>query len=86
MAAVALIQAASSDLTVARMPTLRADKALGPAPLKYSITALRFAAIVCQEPRQTEPSLELNLIFRHDGLLVLRQVQYAPPTGSIAEP
>jgi hypothetical protein len=86
MATVTLIQAPPGDLAVAGVAGLGAGKALRPAPLEQRGAALFFATIVFQKLRQTEPSLELNLILGHGALLVWLRVQCAIPGGSIAEP
>lgn len=86
VATVALVQAACGNLTVAGMPTFRADESAGPAPPEQSAAALLFSAKLLEKLWQTEPFLKLNLILGHGYLLVWLQVQYAPLAGSIAEP
>jgi hypothetical protein len=71
MTAVALINSASSDFAVADMTTHRAYETRWPAPVEQGAMAMRFRAILFEKLWQTESSLELNLIFGHDALLLL---------------
>jgi hypothetical protein len=68
------------------MPAFWTDESIGPAPPKQCTVALLFGTVLLKKLWQTEPFLELNLIFGHADLLVWLQVHYAPPSGSIAEP
>jgi len=63
IATMTLIQAACGNFTVADVPTLWTYKSAGPPPLKQGIMALFMGAILIEELWQTEPPLELNLIF-----------------------
>jgi hypothetical protein len=76
MTAMTLIQVASGDNAVTVMPAYGAGKTFWPAPFEKCLAALLFCTIVFQKFWQTEPSLKLNLIFSHDFLLALFQVQY----------
>ncbi len=85
MAAVALADPPGEDLAVTRVATLRANKTVRPAPVEQRVAALFVSALLCQKIHQTETLLELNLILGHLHLLVLLQVHYPTPRGSLAE-
>jgi len=71
MTAVALVNAASANLTVPGVSTFWANNAFGPASLKQGVVTLFFSAILLHKLEQTDAFLKLNLISCHDALLFL---------------
>lgn len=69
MTAIALINRPRFQGAVARPTAFRANITLGPAPLKKSLSALRFRPIMLHELTQTKAFLKLDFVF-HDVTLI----------------
>ena len=86
MAPVALVDFAAMDFAIFSMAAFWTLKALRSAHLEQNGSALLFSVVLGEKLCQTQPSLELDLVFSHGILLssvLLEKYPMRPGTNSV---